>query len=79
MQKMNAIAYEVRRAATLGKPRKNCDERSNLMGTDTFIAEEDHGMTFRSPQVLGYNLLELCLHGPQEKLNQTQFAQPVLP
>ncbi|KAL0100082.1 hypothetical protein PUN28_019504 [Cardiocondyla obscurior] len=27
-------------------------------------------------EILGYNLLKLCLNGPQEKLNQTRFNQP---
>lgn len=27
-------------------------------------------------EILNYNLLKLCLEGPQEKLNQTQFNQP---
>ena len=28
--------------------------------------------------VLGYSLAELCLDGPEDKLNQTQFTQPAL-
>nr|XP_023022242.1 probable malonyl-CoA-acyl carrier protein transacylase, mitochondrial [Leptinotarsa decemlineata] len=28
--------------------------------------------------ILGYDLLKVCLKGPQEKLDQTQFAQPAI-
>ncbi|CAG2106522.1 unnamed protein product [Medioppia subpectinata] len=29
-------------------------------------------------QILGYDLLDLCLNGPIERLNQTQFSQPAI-
>jgi len=32
----------------------------------------------RAGLVLGYDLLELCLQGPEEKLEQTQFCQPAM-
>lgn len=28
--------------------------------------------------ILGYNLLELCLNGPKEKLDQTRYSQPAI-
>lgn len=46
------------------------------MGADLFslfpelLAEADH--------ILGYSLLELCLHDPQQQLNNTAFTQPAL-
>ena len=46
------------------------------MGADLFsqfplIVEE-------ASSVLGYSLEELCLQGPEERLNQTQYTQPAL-
>ena len=32
----------------------------------------------RAGSVLGYDLLDLCLHGPAEKLDATEFSQPAL-
>lgn len=32
----------------------------------------------RAQDVLGYDLLEICLNGPEERLNQTDIAQPAL-
>ncbi len=32
----------------------------------------------KADNILGYSLKELCLNGPQEKLNQTQHTQPAL-
>src|SRR6056297_3019258 len=32
----------------------------------------------RAEEILGYDLLELCLHGPEEKLNSTEISQPAL-
>ena len=29
-------------------------------------------------EVLGYNILEKCLHGPQEELNKTVYCQPAI-
>ena len=28
-------------------------------------------------QILGYSMEELCINGPEDKLGQTQFTQPV--
>ncbi len=32
----------------------------------------------RAAEVLGYDLLDLCLHGPAKKLDETEFSQPAL-
>ena len=32
----------------------------------------------RAREVLGYDLLQLCLEGPKEKLDDTAFSQPAL-
>lgn len=32
----------------------------------------------RTNQLLGYNLTEVCFTGPEDKLKQTEFAQPAL-
>lgn len=36
------------------------------------------GLFDRAAEVLGYDLLELCLKGPEERLNATDVAQPAL-
>jgi [acyl-carrier-protein] S-malonyltransferase len=32
----------------------------------------------RASEILGYDLLELCLHGPAEQLNRTEVSQPAI-
>ncbi len=32
----------------------------------------------RASEVLGYDLLDLCQNGPEERLNATNFSQPAL-
>jgi [acyl-carrier-protein] S-malonyltransferase len=36
------------------------------------------GLFARANQVLGYDLADICLHGPAEKLNSTAYSQPAL-
>lgn len=47
------------------------------MGADLFSACPDL-LGERSDRILGYSLASLCLEGPEERLIQTQFAQPAL-
>jgi len=35
-------------------------------------------MLDKAKQILGYNLLDLCLNGPEDKLEQTTFCQPAV-
>jgi len=35
-------------------------------------------MLSKAQTILGYDLLDLCLNGPEEKLGQTQFCQPAM-
>ncbi len=35
-------------------------------------------MLSKAKSILGYDLLDLCLNGPKEKLDDTAFAQPAL-
>lgn len=32
----------------------------------------------KAKNILGYDLLEICLKGPKEKLDDTRYAQPAL-
>ena len=32
----------------------------------------------QAAEVLGYDLAQLCFHGPEDKLNATEFSQPAL-
>lgn len=36
------------------------------------------GMLSKAQSILGYDLLDLCLNGPKEKLDDTAYAQPAL-
>ena len=36
------------------------------------------GVFARAADVLGYDLADICLNGPEEKLNATEFSQPAL-
>lgn len=46
------------------------------MGEDVFSLFPE--LVQAADDVLGYSIVELCLHDPQKKLNQTQITQPVL-
>lgn len=46
------------------------------MGGDLF--EQFADLSAQADAVLGYSIRELCLHGPMERLSQTQFTQPAL-
>ena len=35
-------------------------------------------MLEKAKSILGYDLLDLCLNGPKEQLDDTEFAQPAL-
>lgn len=35
-------------------------------------------MLTKAKTILGYDLLDVCLNGPKEKLDDTEFAQPAL-
>jgi len=35
-------------------------------------------MISKANEILGYDILDLCLNGPEEKLEQTQFCQPAM-
>ena len=35
-------------------------------------------MLEKSKPILGYDLLEICLNGPEEKLEETRFCQPAM-
>merc|ERR1719321_2371090 len=39
---------------------------------------EVQAMFATAEKVLGYDLKDVCLNGPKEKLDQTEFAQPAL-
>lgn len=39
---------------------------------------EVQDMLQKAKSVLGYDLLELCLNGPEDKLDQTKFCQPAM-
>lgn len=47
------------------------------MGSDVFDARPDI-LGERSNDILGFDLRELCLTGPEDRLTLTQFAQPAL-
>jgi len=46
------------------------------MGRDLFAAFPD--LVERADHILGYSVRTLCLEGPPQQLNQTQYTQPVL-
>ncbi|KRY17318.1 Malonyl-CoA-acyl carrier protein transacylase, mitochondrial [Trichinella patagoniensis] len=55
-------------------------QNSEFVGMGRQVAEivEVKEMFDVAEQVLGYNLLQLCLEGPVSKLRQTAFAQPAI-
>ncbi|KRZ16647.1 Malonyl-CoA-acyl carrier protein transacylase, mitochondrial, partial [Trichinella zimbabwensis] len=55
-------------------------QNSEFVGMGRQVAEivEVKEMFDVAEQVLGYNLLQLCLKGPVSKLRQTAFAQPAI-
>lgn len=46
------------------------------MGKDLFDKYPE--LTRKADEVLGYSIKELCLNGPEERLNDTQYTQPAL-
>lgn len=48
------------------------------MFADTKDLPEVKDMFAKAAPILGYDLLDLCLNGPEEKLGQTQFCQPAM-
>jgi [acyl-carrier-protein] S-malonyltransferase len=54
---------------------------AQAIGMGVTLAEQIpkvRGLFDRASGLLGYNLLELCREGPEEKLNSTEFCQPAL-
>merc|ERR1719235_3032081 len=35
-------------------------------------------MLEKSKEILGYDVLDICLNGPESKLEETQYCQPVM-
>ncbi|GLJ37303.1 hypothetical protein SUGI_0756700 [Cryptomeria japonica] len=48
------------------------------MGKDAQSVPDAANLFTRANEILGYNLLELCLNGPKEKLDSTVISQPAL-
>lgn len=49
------------------------------MGTDVVVSSTAARALFaRAEQVLGYDLLALVRHGPEERLRETQYSQPAI-
>ena len=49
------------------------------MGSDIYDSHELVKETFKKAnEILGYNISDIVLNGPQEKLNQTTFTQPAI-
>merc|ERR1712159_75015 len=48
------------------------------MGSECMDLPEVQAMFATAEKVLGYDLKDICLNGPKEKLDQTEFAQPAL-
>merc|ERR1719321_1231757 len=48
------------------------------MGSECMDLPEVQAMFATAEKVLGYDLKDVCLNGPKEKLDQTEFAQPAL-
>ncbi len=42
------------------------------------ISSSARGLFAQSSEILGYDLLKLCVEGPEEQLHQTQHSQPAL-
>jgi trans-AT polyketide synthase/acyltransferase/oxidoreductase domain-containing protein len=58
----------------LGFPGQGSQEKG--MGGSLF--DEFAELTRQADDILGYSIKELCLQGPQQQLNQTQYTQPAL-
>lgn len=49
------------------------------MGADLISAFPDYSIVFKKANdILGYDLLDICLNGPQEKLDSTLYSQPAI-
>src|SRR3990172_871038 len=51
---------------------------SQRKGMGAGLFDEFKEITARADAVLGYSIKELCLHDPDNQLDQTQYTQPVL-
>jgi len=51
---------------------------SQLVGMGADLFPQFPSIVEEASSILGYSLEELCLKGPEERLNQTQFTQPAL-
>merc|ERR1719174_533744 len=47
-----------------------------LQGVKDVIAVQDMGK--KASEILGYDLLEMCLKGPESSLEQTRYCQPAM-
>ena len=48
------------------------------MGRKTLPFDGASGLYERASDILGYDLLSLCLNGPQEELDRTRYCQPAV-
>jgi trans-AT polyketide synthase/acyltransferase/oxidoreductase domain-containing protein len=51
---------------------------SQEKGMGTTLFDEFAELTAQAEGILGYSIKELCLQGPMQQLNQTQYTQPAL-
>ena len=51
---------------------------SQCLGMGAELFSQFPAKVEEASSVLGYSLTELCIEGPENKLNQTQFTQPAL-
>jgi trans-AT polyketide synthase/acyltransferase/oxidoreductase domain-containing protein len=51
---------------------------SQEKGMGGSLFDEFAELTRQADDILGYSIKELCLQGPQQQLNQTQYTQPAL-
>jgi trans-AT polyketide synthase/acyltransferase/oxidoreductase domain-containing protein len=74
--KKQRLSYknEVRKMTTYVFPGQGSQRKG--MGAGLF--DEFKEITARADAVLGYSIKELCLHDPDNQLDQTQYTQPVL-
>mmetsp|Transcript_2579 Transcript_2579/g.5219 ORF Transcript_2579/g.5219 Transcript_2579/m.5219 type:complete len:494 (+) Transcript_2579:2-1483(+) len=49
-----------------------------MMLADTKDIPEVKDMLAKAEQILGYDILQLCLKGPEDKLGQTKYCQPAM-
>jgi len=56
---------------------------TQTVGMGKLLVEGPHGdaakeVYDKASKILGYDLLDICLNGPKEKLDQTQYSQPAV-